>query len=93
MKSMRLKVDEMYDFKVISPTTAEKVLAATSPRKWKKLQDHITQSQGKPSVAPASDKRAALNVKVQFENLDAAEQPATEAAVFAPIPETAEDLI
>jgi hypothetical protein len=67
MKAMRLKVDEMYDMKIISPTTAESVLAAKSPRKWKKLQEQITQTQGKPSVAPASDKRAALDVKVEFE--------------------------
>jgi hypothetical protein len=66
MKAMRLKVDEMYDMKVISPTSAEKVLAAKSPRKWKKLQDQITQTQGKPSVAPASDKRRALDMAVTF---------------------------
>jgi hypothetical protein len=66
MKAMRLKVDEMYDMNVISPTSAEKVLAAKSPRKWKKLQDQITQTQGKPSVAPASDKRRALDMAVTF---------------------------
>lgn len=69
MKAMRLKVDEMYDFKVISPTKAETLLAAKNPRKWTKLQDLITQSNGKPSVAPASDKRPALDVAVKFEPL------------------------
>jgi hypothetical protein len=59
MKSMRLKVDEMYDLKVISPTTAEKLLK-DSPKRWKRLEDIITQSEGGPSVAPASDKRPAL---------------------------------
>lgn len=77
LKAMRLKVDQMYDLKVISPTSAEKLLAAANPRKWKKLQDHITQVQGKPSVAPASDKRPALDMRVTFE----------------PIPEDVEELI
>lgn len=62
MKSMRLKVEEMYDLKLISPTTAEKLAKAGTigPRQWPKLQDLITQADGKPSVAPVSDKRPAL---------------------------------
>jgi hypothetical protein len=64
LKSMRLKVDEMYDFKVISPTSAEKLLGASNPRKWAKLQAFIHRSDGKPSVAPASDKRPALSIAV-----------------------------
>lgn len=62
MKSMRLKTEEMYDLKLISPTTAEKLAKAGTigPRQWPKLQDMITQAEGKPSVAPASDKRPAL---------------------------------
>lgn len=62
MKSMRLKQEEMYDFKLISPTSAEKVLKE-SPKRWKRISDLITQSDGKPSVAPASDKRPAIVVK------------------------------
>ena len=61
LKAMRLKVDEMYDMKVISPTSAEKLLKE-SPRRWEKLQPLITQSDGKPSVAPVSDKRPAIQV-------------------------------
>lgn len=62
LKSMRLKVKEMYDLKLISPTTAEKLAKAGTigPRQWPKLQDFITQPEGKPSVAPESDKRPAL---------------------------------
>ena len=62
LKSMRLKVEEMYDLKLISPTTAEKLAKAGTigPRQWPKLQDYITQPEGKPSVAPESDKRPAL---------------------------------
>jgi hypothetical protein len=71
MKAMRLKTDEMYDRKVISPTSAEKLLGESNKRKWAKLQPLITRSDGKPSVAPASDKRPALSMAIaeQFEEL------------------------
>lgn len=59
LKSMRLKQNEMYDLKLISPTTAEKVLKE-SPKRWNRIAPLITQSEGKPSVAPESDKRPAL---------------------------------
>lgn len=62
LKSMRLKQDEMYSYKLISPTTAEKVLKDT-PKRWNKLQALITRSDGKPSVAPVSDKREALVIE------------------------------
>jgi len=62
LKSMRLKQDEMYSFKLISPTVAEKVLKET-PKRWNKLQALITRSDGKPSVAPVSDKRDALVIE------------------------------
>ena len=65
LKTMRLKDDEMYDRKVISPTTAEKLAKAGTigPRQWGKLQEVITQSEGKPHVAPLSDSRPALEIK------------------------------
>lgn len=64
LKAMRLKEAEMYDFKLISPTSAEKLAKAGTigPRQWPKLQGLITQSEGKPHVAPASDSRPALVV-------------------------------
>lgn len=64
LKAMRLKEAEMYDFKLISPTTAEKLHKAGTigPRQWPKVQALITQSEGKPHVAPASDSRPALVV-------------------------------
>ena len=61
MKAMRLKVDDMYDKKLISPTTAEKLLKQ-DPKKWEKLKELITRASGKPSVASATDKRPALAV-------------------------------
>lgn len=74
LKSMRLKIEEMYDLKLISPTTAEKLHKAGTigPRQWPRLQDYITQSEGKPSVAPASDKRPALQITAvvdEFEDI------------------------
>ena len=61
-KSFRLRQDEMYDFSLISPTKAEK-LFKENPKRWAKVQDLITQSAGKPSVAPATDKRQEIAVQ------------------------------
>ncbi len=66
LKSMRLKVEEMYNMSVRTPTQIEKVFgpsgSAPSVKRWNKLQGLITQTDGKPSVAPASDKRAVYTV-------------------------------
>lgn len=62
LKKMRLKKDEMYNFNLISPTDAEKVLKK-NPGQWKKVQEYITRAEGKLSVAPASDPRPAVSVK------------------------------
>lgn len=59
LRRMRLKIDEMYDKKIKSPTKMEKILA-DNPLKWERLQELITQKQGKPSVAPVSDPRPAM---------------------------------
>lgn len=64
MKAMRLKVDEMYNKKLISAPQAEKLLKESNPRKWAKLQKLIVQRQGKPSVTAASDKRPALSMAI-----------------------------
>lgn len=70
MKSMRMKLEEMYDLSLISPTTAEKLHKAGTigPRQWPKLQGLITQSEGKPSVAPATDKRPALVIQASADD-------------------------
>lgn len=82
MKSMRMKLEEMYDFSLISPTTAEKLHKAGTigPRQWPKLQGLITQSEGKPSVAPESDKRPALVIQATADE-------------FANVTESVEDLV
>ncbi|MGI4846828.1 MAG: DUF2800 domain-containing protein [Janthinobacterium lividum] len=86
-KSFKLKIDQMYDFKLISPTTAEKVLKATNPRRWTKTEALITRASGKPSVAPVSDTRPAL-VKTpaidDFEVINGA--PEQEAPAETPAP-------
>ena len=55
-KRARFRIEQMYDLKLISPTKAEKLLAG-NPRRWAKLEKLITRSDGKPSVAPATDRR------------------------------------
>jgi len=77
LRSMRLKTEEMFELKLISPTTAEKLAKAGTigPRQWKKLQEQYAQSQGKPSVAPASDKRPALTVAATADDFALIEEP------------------
>ncbi|UTJ53327.1 DUF2800 domain-containing protein [Klebsiella pneumoniae] len=62
LKSFRLKQEQMYSQKVISPTQAEKLLKKDSPRRWTKVEALITRADGKPTIAPESDPRPALNV-------------------------------
>lgn len=59
LKKMRLKIEQMYELSLISPTKAEK-LFAENPRRWSKLQNYVTQSAGKLSIAPVNDKRPAI---------------------------------
>jgi len=89
LKGMRLKSDEMYDKKVISPTSAEKLLKDT-PRRWAKAQALITKSEGSPSVAPASDKRPALVIKPAADDFDDVSADAAQAATEQPTTEGAD---
>ena len=61
-KTFRLRDDQVYDFKLISPTTAERTFKG-QPKRWANLQEQIERSEGKPSVAPATDRRPELVVK------------------------------
>jgi hypothetical protein len=61
LKSFRLKVEEMFDLSLISPTTAEKVLK-DNPKRWAKVEELITRKDGQPSVAPVTDKRPAISL-------------------------------
>jgi len=60
-KSFRLRADDMYDKSLISPTKAEK-LFKSNPKRWEKVEAMTSRSDGKPSVAPASDKRSEMTV-------------------------------
>lgn len=75
LKSMRLKQDEMYSFKLITPTAAEKLLK-DQPKRWGRISTLIGQAEGKPVLALASDKRPALQIQPTsegFENLEASD--------------------
>lgn len=60
LKSMRLRIEEMYKLKLISPTQAEKLLKKSNPRRWARLQQFIVQKEGQPSIAEAADSREPL---------------------------------
>ena len=69
LKSFRLKHEQIYDYKLASPTSIEKVLRE-SPRKWKRAAELITQRDGKPSVALEADKRPAIVVSPVGADID-----------------------
>jgi hypothetical protein len=74
MRRMKLKLDTMFEKKLISPTTAEKLAkkGAIGPRQWSELQDLITRAEAKPAIVPESDKRPALvrDITDVFEQLE-----------------------
>lgn len=61
LKSMRLKHDEMYSYKLKSPTAIEKLYgpkgATPSTKRWNKLSAMVCQAEGKPTLVPVSDTR------------------------------------
>lgn len=61
-KSFRMRADDMYDKSLISPTKAEK-LFKSNPKRWEKVEALTSRSDGKPSVAFASDKRSEMTVQ------------------------------
>ena len=78
----RLKREDMYVFKLISPTMAEKLASAKKPKKgeapqpaalppskWRELQDLIARSEGAPTIALATDPRPALCKADGFEDV------------------------
>ena len=75
LKSFRLRKDEAYEQSLISPTTALKKFKG-EPKRVARLEEHISQTAGKPTVAPENDKRPALEVKPAtdaFKNLESDE--------------------
>lgn len=84
-KSGRLKADQAYDKTPISPTKAEKLLK-DRPKIWSKIAPLIVQPDGKPSVAPESDKRPTYQVASALEDFADLTQipPAAEGGTPAP---------
>lgn len=69
LKAMKLKVEEMYERELKSPTAVEKLLKE-QPKKWEKVIPLIVQKDGKPSVAALDDKRPALVITPAIEEFD-----------------------
>lgn len=72
MRSMRLRSEQMYNYKIISPTEAEKMFkqGTLGERKWKRLREVITRSESKLLLVPESDKREAVDVITGLDLLD-----------------------
>lgn len=70
----RLKVDEAFKLELISPAAAEKILGKQQKR-WSQLEPFIAQSDGKPSVAPESDKRPALSLAPSADGMETISTP------------------
>lgn len=68
LKSFRLKQDEMYNKKLISPTQALKI-TKDNPKRLSKLETLIIRPGGKPTVVPESDQRPAINIADDFADL------------------------
>lgn len=72
LKGFRFRVDDIYERKLVSPAKAEKLLKE-KPERWEKVKPFITQSDGKPSVALATDARPAMATMVADDFRDLAQ--------------------
>lgn len=72
MRSMRLRSEQMYNYKIISPTEAEKMFkrGTLGERRWNRLREVITRSDSKLLLVPNSDKRDAVDVITDLDLLD-----------------------
>lgn len=78
MKSMRLKVEEMYKFSLITVAQAEKVLK-DKPKCLKRMLAQVEQADGKIGVALMSDPAPAyIPPQPEFDNLDAVDTDSAE---------------
>jgi hypothetical protein len=81
LRKKRIKVDEIFVKKLVSPPQAEKKLK-DKPKVWAQLEPHIHQPEGKPSVCREGDSNPPypiVSATEDFHNLDA---PATIAKVI-----------
>jgi hypothetical protein len=75
MKGFRLKLEQMYSFKLLGPKPILEALK-DQPRRLKKIEALIVQPEGKPHVVLDSDKRPAIEIKPVedgFETVDDSE--------------------
>ena len=69
LKRMRFRKEKMYSFKLLSPAQVEKLLK-DNPRRWNQLEALVQQCDGKPTLAPITDPRPAINTAAnEFEAL------------------------
>ncbi len=69
LRGFRLRREQIFEQKLISPATAEKLLR-DKPKRWTRVAALITQTDGKPTVAPIHDKRPAIAVRPVAELFD-----------------------
>ena len=72
LKLEKLKEDERRNYTVISITQVEalKKEGKVSEARWEKMQPNITRSEGKPTIAPMSDKRPAITIENNIETFE-----------------------
>lgn len=73
LKTFKLKEDERYTKKLISPTQALKLLK-DSPKRIAKIKKLIIRPEGKPTVVPESDERPAIDIANDFIDLTQEEE-------------------
>ena len=62
MKKFKMKVDQMYAFKLLGPKPILEALK-DQPRRLKQIESLVVQPEGKPHVVHESDKRPAIEIK------------------------------
>ena len=72
LKLEKLKEDERRNYTVISITQVEalKKEGKVSEARWEKMQPNITRSEGKPTIAPMSDKRPAITIESNIQSFE-----------------------
>lgn len=75
LRRMKFKIDEMYKFTLQSPAVIEKVCAKKGSKiKWRKLSEHIDQTDGSLTIVPTDDKRedkTPVNIDDEFDKATA----------------------
>jgi hypothetical protein len=76
-KSMRIPQKDVCDFKLKGPASLEKLLV-TEKKRWERLTQYITQTDGRPSVVPVTDKRPALDLRPSADEFNDINESLTE---------------